>query len=155
MVRHVTTLVYAFQAGRVAMLHRRQAPNEGLWSPPGGKVESGESPLANARRELLEETGLVAREVRLRAVVSEGDPPRDEAWLMFVFLARAEGELAGDGREGEVAWVAMEDLPSLPQPPADPAILAAVLDPRPGLAFVTAGYAAGVLEAMDVQWCAT
>ena len=30
----------------------------GYWELPGGKVESGESPEASARRELLEETGI-------------------------------------------------------------------------------------------------
>lgn len=151
----VTTLVYALRAGHVAMLLRRKAPNEGLWSAPGGKVEPGESPLANARRELMEETGLVARGLRLRAVVSERDIGNGEAWLMFVFLAAVAGELAGDGREGTAVWVALEDLPSLPQPPADAAILAAVLDPRPEVAFLAARYEHGVLIDLEERWGAT
>jgi 8-oxo-dGTP diphosphatase len=151
----VSTLVYALRDGRVALLRRRQQPNLGLWTPPGGKVEPGESPLGNALRELREETGLAGQDPRLRAVVSELDPVRGEAWLMFVFrMAVASDELGGDGREGEPAWVDLAAVPGLPQPPADAEILAAVLDPRPEVAFMTARYDDGRLVDLAVTWSA-
>ena len=38
------------------LVQRGQAPNKGLWSLPGGKLEYGETSLAGAQRELQEET---------------------------------------------------------------------------------------------------
>jgi 8-oxo-dGTP diphosphatase len=149
----VTTLVYAVHAGRVALLRRAKAPNLGLWSPPGGKLEPGEAPLANALRELAEETGLAGLRPRLRAVVAELDPVLAEWWLMFAFRVDVEDTaLGGAGPEGRPAWVALEDLPGLPQPPADRYLLAAVLDERPGVAFLTVRFEAGRLVDVAVAW---
>lgn len=131
----ITTLVVARHDERVLLLLRRKPPNEGLWSPPGGKVEGGEEPLAGALREFREETGLEATRVSLAAIISELDNTRAEAWLMFVYRAFADGEPTGDPREGQPAWVAIADLPLLPKPPADAAMLEAALAPT-GLVFI-------------------
>ena len=53
------TLVYALRDNDVLVMRRNKEPNLGLWIAPGGKVEIGESPYETARREMLEETGLV------------------------------------------------------------------------------------------------
>jgi ADP-ribose pyrophosphatase YjhB (NUDIX family) len=48
-VQRITTLVYAFDRDeRLLLLQRQREPNRGLWSPPGGKIDPGETPLANA-----------------------------------------------------------------------------------------------------------
>lgn len=142
----ITTLVYAIHDGHVALLQRAKEPNHGLWSAPGGKLEPGESPLDGALRELAEETGLVGTSPRLCAVVSELDPLRGEAWLMFVFrVAVSDPTLSTATHEGHVTWVPLDDVPALPQPAADWYILAAVLEGQPGVAFLTARYEDGRL----------
>jgi len=40
----------------------------GLYVTPGGHIENGEEPAEGAKRELLEETGLTAKECTLKAV---------------------------------------------------------------------------------------
>lgn len=47
--------------GRVLLGRRRGAHGEGTFAFPGGKVDPGEHPADTVRRELEEETGLVAR----------------------------------------------------------------------------------------------
>jgi 8-oxo-dGTP diphosphatase len=146
---HLSTLVYVVHNGRLLLMHRLKQPNLGLWSPPGGKIEPGESPIDSALRELEEETGLQGTEPRLAAVVSEFDDVRREAWLMFVVAAGAsDPTLRYEGREGECAWVALEDVADLPQPPADRFILDAVLDEEPGFAFLTAKLRDGQLQSV-------
>jgi len=64
----------------------RYAPGDYLWELPAGRVDEGESELAGAKRELLEETGFRARQWKrvLRYYASPGFV--DET--MAVYLAR-------------------------------------------------------------------
>ena len=55
--------------GAVLLVRRARAPALGQWSIPGGAQELGETAEAAARRELLEETGLVAGPLHLVANV--------------------------------------------------------------------------------------
>ncbi len=57
-----------FRDGAVLLVKRRDEPNRGLWSPPGGSLELGETVEAAAAREALEETGVTARPVRVVGV---------------------------------------------------------------------------------------
>ena len=47
-------------AEKILLLKRKKSPNQGLWSPPGGKLNMniGESPYECAVREAKEETGM-------------------------------------------------------------------------------------------------
>lgn len=49
-----------FRAGEVLLVQRSKPPYAGLWSLPGGHIETGESAVEAARRELAEETGVSA-----------------------------------------------------------------------------------------------
>jgi 8-oxo-dGTP diphosphatase len=135
---HVTTLVYVIRDGSLLLMHRRKSPNLGLWSPPGGKIEPGESPVESALRELREETGLEGIAPHLAAVVHESDTVRNEEWLMFVVRAEVpSGEPVANHREGVCRWVPLESVADLPTPPADPYILRAVLSNAPGVSLLT------------------
>ncbi len=53
--------ILCVKEGKVALVRQfRYAYGEELWEIPAGKLERGEDPMAAARRELEEETGLVA-----------------------------------------------------------------------------------------------
>ena len=59
-----------FRERTVLLVKRRDEPSRGLWSPPGGSMEVGETAEQAAVRETLEETGVT---VRAREVVDVRD----------------------------------------------------------------------------------
>jgi len=54
-----------FRDGAVLLVKRRDEPSRGVWSPPGGSVELGETVQQAAAREALEETGVASRPDRI------------------------------------------------------------------------------------------
>lgn len=60
---------------KVLLIQRKFAPYAGAWALPGGFVDIDEDPLAAARRELEEETGL--RQIRLSQLQAYGAVERD------------------------------------------------------------------------------
>jgi 8-oxo-dGTP diphosphatase len=120
--------------GRILLLHRRQEPNSGLYSPIGGKLDtaSGESPAQCARREILEEAGvdIPLHRLRLQGLISERGYPNSADlsartnWLLFYY--RVEGPVdfeAFDMREGRLEWIDPADVPALPRPETDRRII--------------------------------
>lgn len=57
-----------FRGDSVLLVKRKDEPSRGLWSPPGGSLEVGETVEAAAAREALEETGVAVRPVRVADV---------------------------------------------------------------------------------------
>ena len=108
--------------GRVLLVRQGSGPFAGEWLLPGGSVERDEPVEAAARRELHEETGYRARELRAESVYDVRSlPPGRFHFLVHLFRARA---LEGTPRPepgGEVRWAA----------PAE-------IDPHPNLAVTLA-----------------
>jgi 8-oxo-dGTP diphosphatase len=117
----LTTLVYARRDDQVLLMRRRKEPNLNLWVAPGGKIELGEAPYESAQRELWEETGLRAERLTLRGHCTEVSPDPNWLWMLFIFVAdEFTGELCPDHREGQLAWISLDDyFADLPIPQAD------------------------------------
>ena len=114
--------------GRMLLLTRTKAPNQGLCSPIGGKLDvaSGESPAQCAQREILEEAGLHVPIERLHLIglVSECEFEGKGHWLMFVY--RVLGPVwvePHEMSEGRLDWYTPEEAWTLPLPESDRQII--------------------------------
>lgn len=132
----LTTLCYIEQDGRYLMLHRTKKQkdgNRGKWIGIGGHFEAGESPEDCLIREVREETGLTLTRYRFRGLVTflSGD------WQEYMCLYTADGFTAEDGTaladcpEGELAWIAKEEVDTLEQWEGDRIFLRLLREERP------------------------
>lgn len=115
----LATLVYVKKNNQTLMVHRNKKENdmhEGMYNGLGGKFENGESPEDCAKRELLEETGLIAQDMKLKGILSFPDALfTGHDWYVFVFLINEfKGELTTNCPEGELKWIDDNKLLNLP-----------------------------------------
>jgi len=111
-------------AGEHLLMLRAKAPNFGVWSPIGGKLEmaTGESPFECAARETFEETGLAitAADLHLFAIIAEKAYEGQSHWLMFLFRCRRPiGGLPADIQEGRFGFFSRDAVSRLPIPETD------------------------------------
>lgn len=129
----IAVLVYVFNdEGKVLLLHRKRPPNQGRYSPIGGKLEQGlgESPYACALREVHEEIGILLTldDIRLLGMVSErafagasaGGATAQAHWLMFCFeVTRRVNFPPREIDEGRLEWIDPAAVETLDIPKTD------------------------------------
>ena len=121
------------KAGEHLLMLRAKQPNLGVWSPIGGKVETGagESPFECAVRETFEETGhaVTAADLHLFATIAEKAYEGQAHWLMFLFRCRRPiAALPKDIHEGKFGFFSRAAVSNLPIPETDRAALWPIYD---------------------------
>ena len=136
------TLIFLTRGDQVLLI--KGAPDKRLWANQyngiGGHVEAGEDVLSAARRELGEESGLTAENLRLCAVITidTGQPAG-----IGIYVLRGEYR-SGEPRasaEGQLEWAPRARIESLPIVEDLPVLLPRVLEMGSGDPVIFAQYA--------------
>lgn len=91
-----------FDDGTIVMVGQNRLPfAEYSWEIPEGGGPLGEDPLDGAKRELLEETGLVAADWREVLRLQLSNSVSDELAICYVAMDLSEGDLVGHGDDTE------------------------------------------------------
>lgn len=99
---------------RLLLVERGKEPYKGRYALPGGFVEYGETVETAVVRELVEETGIKGKIVRLFGVYS--DPDRDPRGhtVSVVYELRADGgELQAGDDAAKASFFPLDGLPPL------------------------------------------
>jgi 8-oxo-dGTP diphosphatase len=121
------------QLGEQLLMLRAKPPNLGVWSPIGGKLETGigESPFECAVRETFEETGFRADagQFHLFAMIAEKAYEGHAHWLMFLFRCKVPlPMLPPEIAEGRFAFFSRSAIDALPIPETDRTALWPIYD---------------------------
>jgi len=94
-VTRVGVGVIVVRGGRVLLGERRGSHGAGTWALPGGNLDFGESVEECARRELLEETGIILHSVRQAPYTVDHFPDDGKHYVtLFVEALDATGDPA-------------------------------------------------------------
>ena len=114
----LAVLAVVIREGKALLVQRANPPDAGLWGFPGGKVDLGETLLAAAERELLEETGVVARALRVFDALDafDHDPDgrlRRQFALVAVICDWQSGEPVAADDALAARWVELDEIETL------------------------------------------
>jgi 8-oxo-dGTP diphosphatase len=107
-----------FERDRILMAQRGKQPLMGLWSIPGGLVETGESLDTAIRREVREETGLAVRPLGVleifERILRDGEGAAEYHYVLIDYICRVTGGALCAGDDAcRVEWVSRRGLKNL------------------------------------------
>jgi 8-oxo-dGTP diphosphatase len=114
----VAVTVLVFRDDRMLSMRRSsgQEAGPGLWEGVSGRVQAGEDPMAAARREVAEETGLEVA-IHPRPITSYAALRRGEPMTVIVFAAdHLRGEVRLSEEHDEFRWCGSDELSGLGVP---------------------------------------
>lgn len=118
-MRQITTLSIIEDGDKALLAMKKRGFGEGWWNGYGGKVQEGESITDAMVRELHEESGLIARKYRERAIIEFFFDGTDYEVEMHVFeVSDYDGQLV-ETEEMKPKWFLKKEIPYNEMWPAD------------------------------------
>lgn len=112
-----TTLCYIEKDERYLMIHRTKKENDenrDKWIGIGGKLEYGETPFDCIRREIAEETGLTAKKLNYRGIITFISDKYGTEYMHLFTCSDFSGTVLSQCEEGVLEWIEKSTLYSLP-----------------------------------------
>ncbi len=110
----VGTALIITKNNRVLLMRRKSPHGEGTWSTPGGHLDFGESPEECAIREVREEVGLQASDVKFRAITNDIFASTGKHYLtiwMETTLFSGEPTINAPDEVAAIGWFEWSELP--------------------------------------------
>lgn len=106
--------VVVLKGDEVLLIRRGRPPKQGEWSIPGGRQEFGETVRACGLREVREETGITAGNLKLIDVVDLVRPDGAGHWTLVDFAADwVSGEPVAGDDAADARWVKTAEIETL------------------------------------------
>jgi 8-oxo-dGTP diphosphatase len=118
-LKRAATFVFLRNGRKWLMLKRNKEPHKGKFVPVGGKIDPYESPSEAAKREVLEEVGLVLDKDLTYCGTLVETSPTSYNWMSFVYTSEIEEISLPFCNEGELHWINDDVIPTLDLPPTD------------------------------------
>lgn len=111
-MRKILTLCLAVKDGRVLLGMKKRGFGAGRWNGFGGKIEAGETIEEGAKREMLEECGVVIDQMEEVGIHEfEFEKNRGEILEVHVFRVDAWSGEPTETEEMRPEWFAFADIP--------------------------------------------
>ena len=134
---HITVATVVPLEGRFLMVREREF-NKLVYNQPAGHVEVGETLMAAAVRETLEETGWQVQIQSLIGVYSYPQSANGIHYLRHCFIATPEQQLHSQPPDADIEsalWLTLEELRGLKAQLRSPMVLRAIEDYLAGEAY--------------------
>lgn len=105
------TLVFVEKDQQILLIKKKKESSFGFekFNGIGGHIEKGEEPFESAKREILEETGLILDHLELVAIIFI-EIGIDPGILLFVFKGKYPGGKLFESNEGKLIWLEKESV---------------------------------------------
>jgi 8-oxo-dGTP diphosphatase len=114
--RQAARAIVENSAGEVLLIRRAHTSRgQGQWCLPGGKVDPGETPEQAVRKELREEVGLEAADLKSLFYIADPDPDAGQPYTTYYFHVKTDAPVRLEQSESsEFRWVPPQEAARLP-----------------------------------------